>query len=94
MKAEGGGPRAEGSSFVDLLRCPETHQRLTPATAEVLERLRAEQAAGRVFNRVGKLVTLPVEGGLVREDGDTLYPVTNGIPVMVVDEAISLSKSE
>jgi uncharacterized protein YbaR (Trm112 family) len=81
-------------AFSDLLRCPETHQKLVVATPEALGRLRMEQVAGKLFNRAGKLVTAPVETGLVREDGRMLYPVCEGIPVLVVDEAIALTKFE
>ena len=32
-----------------------------------------------------------IESGLVREDGAYLYPVREGIPVMLIGEAIALA---
>jgi len=77
--------------FTELLRCPETHQKLTAAPPGLLARLRSEQAAGKLFTSAGKLVPAPIEEGLLREDGAMLYPVWDGIPVMVVEEAIPLT---
>lgn len=31
-----------------------------------------------------------LEAGLIREDGQVLYPVVNGIPVLLADEGIVL----
>ena len=35
-----------------------------------------------------------VAEGLVREDGDWLYPVRDDIPIMLIDEAIPLSPAK
>ena len=35
-------------------------------------------------------MTASLSEGLVREDGKILYPVDDGIPVMLIDEAIAL----
>jgi uncharacterized protein YbaR (Trm112 family) len=78
--------------FAEILRCPETRQKLSVAPAELLQWMRDEQAAGRLFYKSGKYVTDPVTAGLVREDGRMFYPVINDIPVMLKDEAILLLK--
>jgi uncharacterized protein YbaR (Trm112 family) len=41
-------------------------------------------------NRGGQHVTEPIEGGLVRADAAILYPILDGIPIMLVDEGIPL----
>lgn len=74
--------------FAEQLRCPETRQRLSVATPAQMERVRDEQAAGRLFYRSGKFVTEPLQTMLIREDGRVLYPVHHGIPVLVAGEAI------
>lgn len=79
------------SEFTELLRCPETRQKLAVAPPDLLERLRAGHAAGKLFHASGKPVTAPVQAGLVREDGGVLYPVIDDIPVMLKDEAIVIA---
>ncbi len=59
-----------------LLRCPETMQELSLAPAELLERLARE----------GKRI----EAGLLRQDGRKVYPIRNGIPVLLVEEGITV----
>ena len=80
------------SGFIDLLRCPETHQKLTVAPIELVGHLRVEQVAGRLIARSGKPVTMPIETALLREDGNVVYVVCEGIPVLVVEEGIVLKK--
>lgn len=77
-----------------ILVCPESHTPLHPADPRLLARLNAAIAAGKVKNRAGRPVDEPVREGLVRAAGDLLYPICDGIPVMLVDEAIPLSKED
>ena len=42
------------------------------------------------MNRGGAALAESIEEGLVREDRAFLYPVRDGIPIMHIDEAISL----
>jgi uncharacterized protein YbaR (Trm112 family) len=76
--------------LLEILVCPETRQPVREADAELVGRLNAGIAAGSVKNRAGEVVRDPVEGGLVREDGRVVYPVREGIPIMLIDEAIGL----
>ena len=78
--------------LLEILVCPETHQPVHPAEAEVLDRLNQAIRAGRVTNRGGGAVDAPVDEGLVREDDRILYPVREDIPIMLIDEAIELDK--
>jgi len=78
--------------LLDLLVCPETQTPLTLADPALLERLNRAIAAGVVRNRGGQSVEEPLESGLVREDGTLLYPILDGIPVMLIEEAIPLGQ--
>lgn len=70
--------------------CPETHQSLAIAETVAVERLNQAIAAGTLKNRAGKPVTDKLDGALVRADGKVFYSVRNGIPVLLIDEALSL----
>ncbi|MBL8862227.1 MAG: hypothetical protein JNK02_09460 [Planctomycetes bacterium] len=74
--------------LLEMLACPDTRQRLSEAGADVLERLNARVRAGAVKNVGGKLVEAELEAGLVRQDGQIVYPIREGIPVLLVDEGI------
>jgi uncharacterized protein YbaR (Trm112 family) len=77
--------------LLEILVCPETRQPVHEADPGLVQRLNTAIAAGRVKNRVGEPVREAVEGGLVREDRAVVYPVREGIPIMLVDEAIDLA---
>jgi uncharacterized protein YbaR (Trm112 family) len=76
--------------LLDLLVCPETRQPVRVAEPALLERLNAAITAGGIATRGGRPITEPVTEGLVREDGLLLYPVRDDIPIMLIDEALSL----
>ncbi len=76
--------------LLNLLVCPETRQGLRPADSELLQRLNSGIQESRVRSRGGSVVTDQMEAALVREDGLYAYPVRNNIPVMLIEESISL----
>ena len=73
-----------------LIACPETHQALREAPRELLERLRERIARGELQNRGGTRLQAPLSEALVREDGRVAYPVQDGIPMLLVEEAIAV----
>ena len=77
-----------------ILVCPETRTPLHCAGESLLARLNREAAQGRLKNRAGQSVEGPIEGGLIREDGKFLFPIIDGIPVMLIDESIPLADRE
>ena len=80
-------------SLLEILVCPETKQALRNADAAVLDRLNTSVRKGVIKNRGGQAVAAPVEEGLLRQDGSVLYPVRDGIPIMLIDESIPLSQT-
>jgi uncharacterized protein YbaR (Trm112 family) len=73
------------------LRCPETRQELRAVDTALLDQLNQQIAAGALRNCGGRTVNEKLDGGLVRTDGKVLYPIRRNIPVMLTDEAITLS---
>ena len=73
-----------------ILRCPEDHSPLSVAGSDVIEETNAAIRARRLQNRAGRPVEQAIDGGLVRERGDVLYPIVDGIPVLLIDESIEL----
>jgi uncharacterized protein YbaR (Trm112 family) len=80
------------NELLSILCCPETHQPLTRAPQELIDKLNQRRDAKQLRNRDGALVEQAIEGGLVRTDGRYLYPIIGGIPVMLVGEAIPLDQ--
>lgn len=76
--------------LLQILACPDTHQSLAEADAATLERVNAAIAKGSAKNKGGKPVTDKLVEGLVREDKKIVYPIRDGIPVLLVDEGIPL----
>ena len=77
--------------LLEILVCPETRQALTMATDEMLDRVNAAVGEGNAVTRGGEAVTEAVTAGLVRADGIVLYPIREGIPIMLIDESIKVA---
>jgi uncharacterized protein YbaR (Trm112 family) len=76
--------------LLEILVCPETKQPVAAANEDVLARVNEAITAGSLRNRGGEKVEKPITEGLVREDAKILYPVDDGIPVMLIEESIEL----
>ena len=78
------------ADLLAILICPETKQPVAPATPAQLTAANNSIRAGNAYNRAGVRVEKELTEALVREDGHALYPVEDGIPVMLVEESIAL----
>ena len=74
-----------------VLCCPETHQSLALADSRLLDELNQKIGSGAVRSRGGRVIMEQLTEGLVRADGKILYPIRQGIPVMLIDEGIVLT---
>lgn len=74
--------------LLQILACPESHQPLEEASAALLQRVNDKIRANAARNTSGAAVKEPLEGGLVRQDGKIVYPIRDGIPVLLIDEGI------
>lgn len=80
-------------ALLDILVCPESQQALQLADADLLARLNEAISQGSLSTRGGKIVAAPLTAGLIREDGQLLYPIRDDIPIMLLDEAIEIGGS-
>ena len=77
--------------LLEILACPATHQPLALAEEGVLASLNERIRGGGVKNVGGEAVEEELAGGLVRQDGQVLYPIVEEIPVLLIEEGIPLS---
>ena len=78
--------------LLTILRCPVTHKGLNLAGRDFLARVNAAIEAGGLVNRDGTVLSEPLDGALVTDDEKLAYPVSNGIPVLLEGESISLEQ--
>ena len=79
------------AQLLSLLVCPETRAPLTLADESLITALNQKIGAQQCQNRAGKRVERPLDGGLVRADGQWLYPIWDDIPDLLIDDAIALT---
>ena len=78
--------------LLTILRCPVSHKGLSLLKKDKLARLNAAIEAGELINHEGAAVAKPMREALVTDDGKRLYPVDDGIPVLLEDESISMEQ--
>jgi len=78
--------------LLDILHCPVTHKRLGMAKPAVLQAVNAAIAAGRLRNRDGQALSEPLTEALLTDDGKVLYPVADGIPVLLEGASVYMEQ--
>jgi uncharacterized protein YbaR (Trm112 family) len=79
------------AELLDVLCCPADRSSIRLATPEEVATINERIARG-VRNNGGAIVEGTVDGALIRADGTYAYPIREGIPVMLIDEAIPLAE--
>jgi uncharacterized protein len=77
-----------------ILCCPVTHKGLSIARPDLLKKVNSAIGSGKVMNREGSTVDTTLKEALVTDDSKLLYPVKDGIPVLLEAEGISLGQLE
>lgn len=72
-----------------ILCCPTSHQPVAPLTSAQIESLNRAIATGDVLQHDGVRLTQSLSAGLITRDGQRIYRIDDGIPVMLPDEAIA-----
>lgn len=80
--------------LLEILVCPDDHTPLTLADDRLVAKINQRVAAGQLKNKAGDKVERMLEGGLLRADRKAVYPIIDGIPILLIDEAIPLEPGE
>jgi uncharacterized protein YbaR (Trm112 family) len=79
--------------LLDIIVCPETKQDLVLAEPGLIEKINQLIEKGELRNRSKQTVTEKIDGGLIRKDDRKyLYPIRDDIPILLIDESISLEE--
>ena len=75
-----------------ILRCPVTHKKLSLARTATLDEVNSAIGAGKLTTRDGRVLDESLTEALITDDGKVLYPVANGIPVLLEGESINMEQ--
>ena len=81
------------SNLLQMIRCPVTKSDLSVASEQLVSDLNEQISSRKLFNQLGQVVEVPIEGGFVNQDQSLLLPVRGGIVILIADQAIPLNKS-
>ena len=77
--------------LLKVIACPETKQDLVLAEPELVEKINNLIEKRELLNRSGQQVAEKIDGGLIqKDDRNYLYPIRDDIPILLIDESISL----
>lgn len=78
--------------LLTILRCPISRKGLALANRGTLARVNKAIDAGQLSNRDGTVLSDPLTEALLTDDSKMLYPVADGIPVMLEGESINMDQ--
>ena len=78
--------------LLEILACPETKEPVSLVAESMVEKINQAIAAGSLVNRGNNKIEEKIDAGLLREDGKYLYPIREDIPIMLIEEAISVDQ--
>ena len=78
--------------LLTILRCPVTYMELSLARSTTLKEVNAAIDAGKLSNRDGRVLDRRLDEALISDDGKVMYPVANGIPVLLEGESINMEQ--
>lgn len=78
--------------LLNILRCPATGQPLAHLAKRQLEALNRLIVDGNVVRDDGNPVAAAITAALITADGERVYRIEDGIPVLLASEAIHTGK--
>ncbi len=78
--------------LLSVLCCPVTHKGLSVVRADQLKKINTAISAGRLANRDGAILSESLKEALVTDDGKIMYPINDGIPVLLEGASVALNQ--
>lgn len=76
--------------LLDVLCCPVSKQPLRPLNRDQLRRLNEAIAEGTIRRLDDSVVSEPLVEGLLTQNGERVYRVDDGIPIMLEEHAMAV----
>jgi len=83
--------RMISEDLLKIIACPETKQDLVMAAPDLVDKINSLIEKGELVSRSGQKIGDKIDGGLIqKEERKYLYPIRDDIPILLIDESISL----
>ena len=79
------------NELLSILKCPVTGSPLQLAEDQLVSKVNSAIDEERARDRLEQKVHEQVEGGLTTDEQTWMYPIRDGIPTLVLEEAIDLN---
>ena len=78
--------------LLSILCCPVTRKGLNLAKPDLLKKINTAIGDGKLVNHDGAELSESLDEALITDDGKIMYPVNDGIPVLLEGESVGLSQ--